>query len=119
MTDLTPIGTPTISSRLKLLLAAEQIAKKFDAPAPSTLRALRRLFVAKRFENNVRVGWKRGELFEYLLAESEKERREELGDVGYYLAQSFDWLWSLYESLVDEEVIKSAVTKFEKRAKLT
>jgi len=62
-----------------------------------------------------RVGWKRGELAEVVIAPA-AERGEEWGDVGYYVAQSWDWLWWLYAAVTPAGIINAACRKFERRA---
>jgi NTP pyrophosphatase (non-canonical NTP hydrolase) len=82
---------------------------------------LRKLFIAQRYERQGeiarQIGWKRGELFEVIEAAlTGGDWREELGDVGYYVAQTWDWAWRLYACLVPQEIINGAVAKFEDRA---
>lgn len=63
-----------------------------------------------------RVGWKRGELIEMLMARTPSERAAEWGDVGYYIAQTWSPLWWLYALVTPQEIIKRAVEKMERRA---
>jgi len=44
------------------------------------------------------------------------DRRGEWGDVGYYVAQTWTWLWWLYATITPESIINDAVQKFERRA---
>jgi NTP pyrophosphatase (non-canonical NTP hydrolase) len=108
-------------SRERLQRAAVAIAARYDKPVSSPWQAARKLFVAPRYERRdgiaEPVGWKRGELFE--LAEAVLTGgnwREELGDVGYYVAQTWGWLWALYVLVTPADIISSAVVKFERRA---
>jgi hypothetical protein len=41
-----------------------------------------------------------------------------LGDVGYYVAQTWGWLWALYALVTPADIIEGAVAKFERRAGL-
>ena len=112
------------NGRERLQVAAAQIAAKFGKPVASPAKALRRLFVASRWrERGVRERglrrWKRGELFEFAGALMRRDREaalEEWGDVGYYVAQTWGWLWRLYEAVTPDRVVQAAVKKFEKRA---
>ena len=106
--------------RQRLQQAAVTIASNRGERACSKWVAFSKLFIQPRRNwsepGAPRVGWKRGELFEVLMARDYLERCEELGDVGYYVAQTCDWLWRLYVAIVDEEVIANACAKFERRA---
>ena len=87
----------------------------------SKFTAFRKLFVAERRDwtkpSAPRVGWKRGELAEVFLALlGGGNFREEWGDIGYYLAQSYDWAWLLYSLVTPKSIIAAAVSKFEQRA---
>lgn len=74
--------------------------------------ALRKLFIQERRKNGKKVGWKRGEIFEFLMNPSS----EEWGDIGYYLAQSYTILWLIYYFITPERTLEDAITKFNKRA---
>jgi hypothetical protein len=111
-----------ISQRQRLQLAASQIAANYDKPVSSPIKAFSKLFIAPHWTApGVRaVGlrrWKRGEMIEVLTAGSPTERRDELGDCGYYIAQTWAWLWRLYETVTPSHIVRSAVAKFERRAK--
>lgn len=107
--------------RAHLVAAAHQIAQnKGEAPA-SPITAARKLFIQERRDwsrkSAPRIGWKRGELFEMMEAlVSGGDWRAEWGDVGYYIAQTWAWLWWLYEAITPEEIIERACEKFERRA---
>lgn len=106
--------------RQQLCQAAERIASRRQQKPVSALTALRKLFVQERRDRKAAgdpvVGWKRGELIEWLCSRSSPERFEEWGDVGYYVAQSFRLLWQWYALLTPPECLQLAVKKFEKRA---
>lgn len=107
---------------LRLQRAARLIASNHGVAPTSKWGALRKLVVQERRDRSLPgspvVGWKRGELFEVLLAATNRtELEEELGDVGYYVAQSFDWAWAIYTALVPKSIIERAVEKFERRAR--
>jgi hypothetical protein len=51
-----------------------------------------------------------------LLAKNYKEYSEELGDIGYYLANSYDILWNIYRKNVSNRILEKAVQKFVRRA---
>jgi NTP pyrophosphatase (non-canonical NTP hydrolase) len=108
-------------NRQHLQRAAVAIADRHDKPVSSPWQALRKLFVAPRYERRdgiaATVGWKRGELFE--LAEAVLtggDWRSEWGDVGYYVAQTWGWMWALYALVTPARIIEGAVAKFEGRA---
>lgn len=106
--------------RVRLRTAAARIARNSNS-SPSTPRvALRKLFVQERRDrtrpSSPVVGWKRGELAEVLLARSRRELAEEWGDVGYYVAQTWVWLWRAYALLTPDHIVQAAVEKFERRA---
>jgi NTP pyrophosphatase (non-canonical NTP hydrolase) len=104
--------------------AARGIARNFDKPIASPLYALSKLVIAPRWiDYGVRAPglrrWKRGELLEVAQAAVQRDwaaAREEWGDVGYYVAQSWRWLWWLYAAITPEQIIINAVRKFEARA---
>ena len=81
--------------------AAKRIAaSKHELPA-TPLTALRKLFIIQERRDWLqspapRIGWKRGELAEVLTARSRAELAEEWGDCGYYIAQTWEWLWRVY-----------------------
>ena len=105
----------------RLRTAARQIAANNAVQPVSPLVALRKLLIQERRDrtrkNNPRIGWKRGELFEVLEAAlTGGDWRAEWGDVGYYVAQTWPWLWRLYAAVTPEGIIERAVTKFERRA---
>jgi NTP pyrophosphatase (non-canonical NTP hydrolase) len=109
--------------RNRLLAAARRIAANRNEQPVSKFVAFRKLFVQERRDwkrpGAPRIGWKRGELAEVaqaLLARDTKAARDEWGDCGYYIAQSFDWLWSLYAAITPESVIQSTAEKFDRRA---
>jgi hypothetical protein len=108
-----------MASRTRLKLAAVQIAANFDKPVSPPWAALRKLAIAPRWIGpGVRAPglrrWKAGELIEFLRGPN---RAEELGDIGYYIAQTWDWLWWVYETVTPDHVIEAAVQKFERRAR--
>lgn len=110
-----------MNNRQRFQRAAVAIAARYEKPVSSSWQALRKLFIARRYDRSdgpaQPVGWKRGELFEVaeaVLAGS--NWREEWGDVGYYIAQTWRWLWWLYEAITPYAIIESAVEKFERRA---
>jgi hypothetical protein len=114
-----------MTHRTRLKLAAAQIAANFDKPISSSTQALLKLIIAPRWIGlGVRAPglhrWKSGELWECLGALLRRDRvalLEEIGDVGYYIAQTWDWLWWLYETIMPDHTIQSAVEKFEQRAR--
>ena len=109
------------NQRLLLRTAAAQIARNNNVAPSTPLTALRKLFVQEHRDwtqpGNPRIGWKRGEIFEVLEAAlTGGDWRSEWGDVGYYIAQTWPWLWRLYAAVTPESIIERAVTKFERRA---
>lgn len=108
------------SPRSRLVAASRQIAANQNAEPSSPLVALRKIFVQERRDRSRSgapvIGWKRGELAEVIQARTPAERAEEWGDVGYYVSQSWGWLWALYAAITPQSIIDSAVAKFEKRA---
>lgn len=109
-----------MSDRTRLVVAAHRIAARQGVRPSGPWTALRKLVVQERRDRtrpgSPVVGWKRGEIFEVLLARTPEERLEEIGDCGYYLAQSFSVLWRIYALIVPTAVIAAAVEKFERRA---
>ena len=85
-------------------------------PPTGPWTALRKLIIQERRDwgrpGAPRIGWKRGELAEFILALS----GEEWGDIGYYVAQTWTWLWWLYAVTTPETIIARAVEKFTVRA---
>lgn len=109
------------SHRQRLVAASGAIAAKFDKPVAPSWYALSKLVVQPRWiaKGQRAPGlrrWKRGEVFEILTARNREDFWEEVGDCGYYIAQSWTWLWWLYERLAPESVIAAACEKFEQRA---
>lgn len=108
--------------RKKLRLAARQIAANRNEKPSSPFTAFRKLFIQERRDWNSagapRTGWKHGELFEVLQAIfANDDVGEEWGDVGYYIAQTWTWLWWIYAFITPKSVIGAAVAKFQARAK--
>ncbi len=113
------LGVSDLRSRLRA--AARQIAENHQAHAhTSKWAALRKLFLQERRDrslpNSPIVGWKRGELAEVFMAKNSAEVKEEWGDVGYYLAQSFSFFWAFYALITPRLIIQAAADKFEQRA---
>jgi len=114
-----------MTNRTRLQLAATKIAANFDKPLAAPRQALRKLFVARRWTAySVRAPglrrWKAGELAECASALLHRDRTalaKEWGDVGYFVAQTWRWLWWLYEAITPGHVIEAAVQKFEQRAR--
>jgi hypothetical protein len=108
-------------SRHTFRRAARQIAANRNESPATAAQAFRKLFIQERCAWNItgapRIGWKRGELFEVLLARSPAERAAEWGDVGYYVAQTWTLLWWLYAAATPHTIIKDATDKFTARAK--
>lgn len=109
-----------MTHRARLISAACLVAARQGVRPSGPWTALRKLFIQERRDRSRPgspvVGWKRGEIFEVLLARTPEERIEEIGDCGYYLAQSFSVLWRIYALIVPTAVIAAAVEKFERRA---
>ena len=108
------------SHRQRLQRAAAGIARNYGKPITKPPRALSKLLVAPRWiAPGVRARglarWKRGELIEWVTARP-GQRAEEWGDVGYYVAQTWGWLWRLYAAITPAEIADSAAAKFERRA---
>jgi hypothetical protein len=114
----------TQTNRVRLEWAARRIASNHDKAPASPLYALSKLVIAPRWiGRGVRAPglrrWKRGELIEVvgaLLRRDKAAAREEWGDVGYYVAQSWGWLWRAYVAVTPNDVIEAACRKFEARA---
>jgi len=108
-----------MTHRARLTTAAVRIAAtRGDTPTPPAV-AFRKLFFQERRDRArpgaPRVGWKRGELVEVIIAPA-TERGEEWGDVGYYVAQTWGWLWAIYAAATPAHIIEAACAKFERRA---
>lgn len=109
------------SDRRRLRAAAVRIAARRGERPATPIKALRKLIVAERRDwskpGAPRMGWKPGELWEVALALFGKgDLEEELGDVGYYVAQSWGALWLLYAALTPRRILDRAVEKFTRRA---
>ena len=107
--------------RLILRDCAREIARQQEHEPASKFMAFRKLFLQERRDWNQpgapRVGWKRGEFFEVLMAIfGHGDLREEWGDAGYYIAQTWNWLWRLYCAITPRRVIRAAVDKYMFRA---
>ena len=107
----------------KLILrdCAREIAQQQRREPTSKFTAFRKLFLQERRDwsqpGAPRVGWKRGEFFEVLMAMfGHGNLREEWGDAGYYIAQTWNWLWRLYCAITPRRVIRAAVDKYIFRA---
>ena len=108
-------------TRKSLRESAAQIASNNNAAPSTPLTALRKLFVQEHRDwtrpGNPRIGWKRGEIFEVAEAAfTGGDWRSELGDVGYYVAQTWPVLWWLYAAITPAAIIQRAVVKFQGRA---
>jgi len=117
----TPRGVDNASPRTRLMLAAIHISCNRREHTAKPWTALRKLLVQERRDwsrlHAPRTGWKRGELFEVLEAViCGDDWRTEWGDVGYYVAQAWDWLWRLYAAITPQYIIICAAQKFERRA---
>lgn len=112
------LGVSDLRSRLRT--AARQIAENQAHAPTSKWGALRKLLLQERRDRSLPdspvVGWKRGELAEVLMAKNSAEMKEEWGDVGYYLAQSFSFFWAFYALMTPRLIIQAAADKFEQRA---
>jgi len=112
--------------RARLQRASAQIALKYGKERTRPLKAFSKLFFAPRWaalgvREKFPHAWKRGELVEVLEALVKRDRyafQEEMGDVGYYVAQTWDWLWWLYTAVVPRYWICLACSKFDRRAGL-
>jgi hypothetical protein len=108
--------------RHRLCNAAATIAAAYGK-APSPLKAFSKLFLAPRWIGPDQRApglrrWKAGEIVEWVAAvfDEENEAAGEWGDVGYYVAQTWRGLWTLYRRITPDDVIEQAVEKFERRA---
>ena len=108
--------------RLRLKKSAYVIATRHRENPYSPWVAFRKIFIQEHRDwskpNAPRINWKRGELLEFLLARTSQERAEEWGDVGYYIAQTSDWLWCLYQAITPEKIVSQAADKFERRSRV-
>ena len=95
-----------------LIQCMRKISFNYKRKPYGKFAAMLRLFV----QPNRKGGYKRGELFELLFAKNYAEYSEELGDIGYYLANSYDILWDIYRKNVSDRILEKAVRKFAKRA---
>ena len=107
--------------RETLRAAATQIAANRGEFPAGAWKAFRKLFLQERRDwkrpGAPRIGWKRGELAEVVLALLGRgDFKEEWGDVGYYVAQTWKAAWWLYAVVTPEEIIRAAVVKFTQRA---
>ena len=107
--------------RLSLQVCARRIAENRGHAPATPWTALRKLFLQERRDwsrpGAPRVGWKRGELAEAVAALAGRgDIAEEWGDVGYYVAQTWDWLWRLYYAVTPDRIVAEAIRKFTDRA---
>ncbi len=107
--------------RLSLQVCARRIAEHRGHAPATPWTALRKLFLQERRDwsqpGAPRVGWKRGELAEAVAALAGRgDIAEEWGDVGYYVAQTWGWLWRLYYAVTPDRVVADAIRKFANRA---
>ncbi len=114
------MDTPALLRSL-LRASAWRIAQQRGRAPAGPWTALRKLFVQERrawgTPGAPRVGWKRGELIEVATALFGRgDLSEEWGDVGYYVAQTWDWLWRLYYAVTPDRIVADAIRKFANRA---
>jgi len=107
--------------RLILQMCARRIAENRGHTPATPWTALRKLFLQERRDwsrpGAPRVGWKRGELAEVAAAlVGCGDLAEEWGDVGYYIAHTWGWLWRLYYAVTPDRVVADAIRKFANRA---
>lgn len=107
--------------RLSLQVCAWRIAENRGHAPATPWTALRKLFLQERRDwsrpGAPRVGWKRGELAEVAAAlVGHGDLAEEWGDVGYYVAQTWGWLWRFYYAITPDRVVADAIEKFSARA---
>ena len=103
------------------MLYARQIAQNKNELPAKPVTALRKLFYQEKRDwsqpSGPQIGWKRGELFEVADAIlTHGNIASEWGDVGYYIAQTWQWLWELYDFVTPQAIIDNAVAKFQNRA---
>jgi len=114
------VDTPALLRSL-LRASAWRIAQQRGRAPAGPWTALRKLFVQERrawgTPGAPRVGWKRGELIEVATALFGRgDLSEEWGDVGYYIAHTWGWLWRLYYAVTPDRVVADAIRKFAGRA---
>ncbi len=107
--------------RLSLQVCARRIAENRGHAPATPWMALRKLFLQERRDwsqpGAPRVGWKCGELAEVVAAlMGHGDLAEEWGDVGYYVAQTWGWLWRFYYAITPDRVVADAIRKFANRA---
>jgi hypothetical protein len=102
--------------RQSLIQSAALIAATRGEEPVRPLIAFRKIFIQEKRDRSLpgapQVGWKRGEIFEFLMAPS----AEEWGDVGYYVSQTWGWLWKAYFEVTPDGVMQKACLKFLYRA---
>jgi hypothetical protein len=108
-------------SRSRLREAARRIAASRNERPATPVKALRKLLIQECRDwarpGTPRIGWKRGELSEVVGAVvTSGDVAGEWGDVGYYVAQAWHWLWWLYAAVTPANIIEGACAKFERRA---
>ncbi len=109
--------------RERFIAAARAIAARRGDTPVGPWTALRKLVIQERRDRtrpgHLRVGWKRGEIFEVIeaLVRDRAHLGEEWGDLGYYIAQSFTLVWTVYALVTPSRVLDAAVRKFERRAR--
>ncbi len=83
---------PSNELAVRLRASAVNVAAARGEKPVSPVQAFLKIFVQPRRDwkraGAPRVGWKRGEIVEWVQARTPAERAEEWGDVGYYAAQS-------------------------------
>jgi len=107
----------TDDAREWLQEAAATIAGFYGKAPARPLQALARLIVAPHW---VRPGvrrWRGGELIAWLRTLRSVEAGKAWGDVGYYVAQTWGWLWCLYQAVTDRALIAETVARHEERAR--
>lgn len=114
------MDTPALLRSL-LRASAWRIARQRGHAPADPWTALRKLFLQERRDwsqpGAPRVGWKRGELAEVAAAlVGHGDIAEEWGDVGYYIAHTWGWLWRLYYAVTPDRVVADAIRKFANRA---
>lgn len=113
---------PTTIYQSRLIKSAHVIAARHKQNPYSPWVAFRKIFIQEQRDwskpDAPRINWKRGELVEFLLAHTAQERAEEWGDIGYYIAQTSNWLWWLYQTVTPERIIRQAADKFERRSRV-
>lgn len=108
--------------RNSLVFSAKQIAENKRENPSDKFTAFRKIFVQEKrdWKNGGKfIGWKRGEIFEVfesIVKMDLDDFKKEWGDIGYYLAQSYDFLWEMYSFVTPINVLDSANEKFIRRA---